>query len=153
MRAAKIVSASAALVLTGCATMPQTAPQGNFLPDYIDQAKLAGEAVHQLVALYPPASTRMALQHAAADKFGMALIRGLRNSGYAVQEAAPGAQRKHDAAPAKGGDALPLRYVADPVGSTSLVRITVAVGSQSLTRLYTAREGAVFPAGTWVRKE
>lgn len=155
MRAARSVSATAALVLalTGCATTLQTAPQGNFLPDNIDQARLASEAVRQLVALYPPARTRLALQHAATDKFGMALIKGLRDSGYAVQEVAPGAQRKHDAAPAKDGDALPLRYVADPVGSASLVRITVAVGSQSLTRLYTAREGAVFPAGIWVRKE
>jgi hypothetical protein len=155
VRAAKSVSAAAALVLvlTGCATTPQAAPQGNFLPDNIDQAKLASEAVRQLVVLYAPARTRLALQHAATDKFGMALIKGLRDSGYAVQEFAPGAERKHDAAPAKEGDALPLRYVADPVGSTSLYRITVAVGGQSLTRLYTARDGAVLPAGTWVRKE
>ena len=49
-----------ALALAGCATHP---PYGHFAnsPVAVDQA-IAADAVKQLTSLYPPATTRLALQ-------------------------------------------------------------------------------------------
>ena len=61
--------------LAGCAT---TAPStyGNFTqsaPAAFNQT-MADDAVKQLVAVYPPASTRFDLQNATPDAFGSSLV-------------------------------------------------------------------------------
>lgn len=71
--------------LAGCAT---TAPStyGNFTqsaPAAFNQT-MADDAVKQLVAVYPPASTRFDLQHATPDAFGSSLVESLRAKGYAL---------------------------------------------------------------------
>jgi hypothetical protein len=137
----RIINAAVlALALAGCAIPGTAPPQGNFLPAGIDQSRLAADAVRQIVAVYPPARIRLALQQPADDPFGAALLQGLRASGYVVQEAGKAPE-----------GALPLRYVADQAGP--LYRVMVAVGSQSLSRAYVAQGNALVPAGAWARKE
>ena len=134
--------------LAGCAT---TAPStyGNFTqsaPAAFNQT-MADDAAKQLVAVYPPASTRFDLQHATPDAFGSSLVESLRAKGYALLEFKPAAP---DATATAG---KPLRYILDQAES-NLYRVTLLVGNQSLTRAYSAAQnGTLYPAGAWVRKE
>ena len=138
-----VLAALAALALAGCAT---PAPHGNYLPSAtVDQQKLAGDAVKQLAALWPPARTPLELQQPTPDAFGAALVKGLRESGYALVEFNPDAM--------SASTARPLRYVLDRAGPANLYRLSVTVGSQSITRPYMERDGALVPAGYWVRQE
>nr|BCU00828.1 conjugal transfer protein TrbH [uncultured bacterium] len=150
-----------ALALTGCAT---TSPYGNYLQSAtVDQQKLAGEAVKQLATLWPPAKTRFELQQATPDAFGAGLVKELRESGYALLEFNPEAAKAKASAsteaapaveaPASATKALPLRYVLDQAGTSNLYRLTLTVGNQSITRPYLEQDGALVPAGYWVRKE
>ncbi|NML17011.1 conjugal transfer protein TrbH [Azohydromonas caseinilytica] len=143
MAATKIQGAAAlvlSLALGGCASTPKGVPQGNFLPQSVEQQWLAADTLRQLQVLYLPARTRLALAQPTTDPFGAALLKGLRTSGYAVQEGAKAAQ---------GTDgALPLRYVVDQLGG-GLVRVMVTVGGTSISRAY-ANQAA---AGPWMRKE
>ena len=131
-----------ALALGGCVTAPKGAvPQGNFLPQTVQQQRLANDALRQLQTLYLPARTNLALAQPVADPFGAALLKGLRSSGYAVQEAGT--------APAQVANApLPVRYVVDQLGG-GLVRVMVTVGTTSISRAYLDQAAA----GPWMRKE
>ena len=139
------------LGLAGCATPP--APYGNFIgqaPAGYDRT-IAEDAVRQLAAVYPPANTRFELQHATPDAFGRLLMASLRAKGYAVREAGPtlvaqGATARGEAgATTTAGPVLPLQYVLDrPAG---LVRVTLMIGDQSLTRAYLAQKDTLRPAG------
>jgi hypothetical protein len=145
------------LGLAGCATPP--APYGNFIgqaPAGYDRT-LAEDAVRQLAAVYPPAATRFEVRQATSDTFGRQLMTSLRAKGYAMREAgptaaAPGATaRGETGATAATSTVLPLQYVLDrPAG---LVRVTLMIGDQSLSRAYLAQNEALRPAGAWVRKE
>jgi len=151
-----------ALALGGCAT---TAPYGNFVqpPVTVDQQQLAGDAAKQLAALWPPAKTRFELQQPTPDEFGAALLGNLRSAGYAVLEYAPQTAAGAGNAQQKAADpvvvvtpttaALPLRYVLDHDAGTGLYRLTLLVGSQSITRPYLEQNHTLIPAGYWVRKE
>ena len=138
--------------LAGCASIE---PYGNFLganaPATLNE-KLAADTVKQLTVLYPPASTRFDLGQPTPDAYGSALVESLRIKGYAILEFEP-----DEAAPADNpdtvGPGLSLRYVLDAPASTNLYRVTVMVGSQSLSRAYVAQNETVAPAGAWVRKE
>ena len=157
-----IFAALFVLALGGCAT---TGQYGNFVPPTatVDQQQLAREAVQQLAVLYPPAKTRLELQQPTPDPFGQALVKSLRDKGYALLEYAPaGASTQAPASAASQASApattaasggLPLRYVLDQAGDSNLYRLTLMVGNQSITRPYLAQNGTFAPAGYWVRKE
>ena len=144
------------LGLAGCAAPPT--PYGNFVregPTGYDRT-VAEDGVRQLAAVYPPANTRFELQQATPDAFGKLLTASLRAKGYAVRESgaspiAQGPVARGEGSAANIAPALPLRYVLDQ--ASGLYRITLHVGSQSLTRAYLAQNGALQPAGAWVRKE
>jgi len=152
-----------ALALGGCATTSQSL-YGNFVQSAaLDQQKLAADAVQQLATLYVPARTRLELQQPTPDAFGQALVKTLRDKGYALLEFVPaGAPAQTSASassppspaetPAVPGG-LPLRYVLDQAGDSNLYRLTLMVGSQSITRAYLGQNGVFAPAGSWVRKE
>ena len=150
-----------ALGLGGCAT---TSQYGNFVQSAaLDQQKLATDAVQQLATLYAPARTRLELQQPTPDPVGQALVKSLRDKGYALLEYAPaGASTQAPASAASQASApattaasggLPLRYVLDQAGDSNLYRLTLMVGNQSITRPYLAQNGTFAPAGYWVRKE
>lgn len=143
-----------ALLLVGLAGCATNQPYGNFAqnsPAAYDQ-KMADDAVTQLVAVYPPASTRFDLLHPTPDAFGASLVESLRAKGYALLEFKPDAP----VAPNATTQATPgksLRYVLDQAPGANLYRVTLLVGNQSLTRAYVAQDGSVYAAGAWVRKE
>lgn len=168
--------ALAMFALGGCAT---TEPYGNFVASStaVDQTPLAREVVRQLASLWPPARTRLVLQHATNDAFGAALVGHLRSAGYAVVEygsargvgddsnapdqaavasyGAEGARGRMEAG-TEGMSTpavLSLRYVLDHDAGTDLYRLTLWMGTQSLTRAYQMQNGSLVAAGYWVRKE
>lgn len=143
-----------ALALAGCAST--TGPYGNFVEsEGLDHKKLARDAVKQLAALYPPAKTRFELKQRAPDAFGTALVATLRQQGYAVVEQAQEAKPEGAPAqaPARAAPALPLSYILDHAGESETYRLSVLVGTQSLSRAYLVQNGSFVPAGYWVRKE
>lgn len=136
-----------ALLVAGCATHP---PYGHFAasPAAVDEF-IAADAVKQLTAIYPPAKTRLTLAQPTPDPFGRALVRGLRQQGYALRELAP-----HGAKPSRSAESgLTLAYVLDDTGSLSLYRLTLHIGSQALSRAYRLESGTGVPASDWTRRE
>jgi hypothetical protein len=140
MRASLI--AAMLLTLSGCAS-----PYGNYasLPEATN-VQMADESAHELVLLYPPASTHLSISQTANDAYGMELVKQLREAGYAMQDAGSVAISGDDTAP------LPVSYTVDHLGY-ELSRITVNVGSQSLSRVYNTANDTITAAGSWTRKE
>lgn len=151
-----IVAVLFSLGLAGCATHT---PYGNFVnnPAGLNQQEIASDTVEKITELYPPAKTRFELQQPTPDAFGMALVRGLRDRGYAIlefdAEAANVEATTAPTNPAPTGSGLPLRYVFDQFTGTNMYRVTIMVGNESLTRPYSQENGGIVPAGYWVRKE
>ncbi len=141
--------------LAGCA-----APGAHSLGNYSDapapvQQQLAAAAARQLAMLYPPGHTRFVLQQAVSDGFGQPLAADLRARGYALQEFKAAASGAADsaAAPPAADAGVPLGYLLDQAAGPGLYRISLRVGSQTLTRVYQAHDGQLAPAGAWLRKE
>jgi len=144
------LAAVAALALAGCAT---TSQYGNYLPTAtVDQQNwFAIEAVKQLARRWPPAKTRLELKQATPDAFGIALVKGLRESGYSVLEFSP---KQIEDPSTTEANILPLHYALDQIGSddANIYRLTLLVGTESLTRPYIEQNGSVIP-GYWTHKE
>lgn len=151
------------VVLTGCVTAGPYgyAINGTIPPDMAE--RLAQDTVATMEAVYPPALTRLTLMHPATDPFGLTLTESLRRKGYGVREtrvhtpAIPStrdeqhAQREQPAVSHDEG--TPFRYVVDGPFEQRLYRVTVFIGTQSLSRAYRMDEQAMAHAGAWVRKE
>lgn len=143
-----------ATVLTGCAT---SSYYGNHLDsqENINQAQLANEAVTQLSKLYPPAATRFDLKHETNDAFGISLVKGLRENGFAVIEQLPTENSADNAQKRPVNIVNELRYVLDTTidNDMHLYRMSLIVNDSSITRPYLFQRGQILPAGYWVRKE
>ena len=133
------------LLLAGCAA--KTEPIENYVHTVstAGQELIAHDAVKKLVEIYPPAKTRLDLQQ-PHDPFGLLLVRDLRLEGYAIKELVP--EEKPDAA----SEGLFFKYVLDRA-DTSLFRLTLTVGSQSVSRPYQEENGLILPAGSWIHRE
>ena len=150
------------LVLAGCI---RPGPYGYIVngtvPSHLLE-RLAQETVTRMEALYPPAHTRLALTHPATDPYGVALTNELRRKGYGLMEYRERTRRtlttredmQRPVEPVVSNEAgVPFRYVVDGPVEPLLYRVTVFVGSQSLSRVYRMDEQAMAQAGAWVRKE
>ena len=148
-------------LLAGCVSPPYGyLVNGAVLPKMPE--RLAQDTVARMEALYPPAHTRLALTHPATDPYGQALIEALRRKGYGVMDyrmhtrMIPSTRddRPVAAQPSVSREAgLPFGYVVDGPFEPRLYRVTVYIGSQSLSRAYHMDEQAIAQAGAWVRKE
>lgn len=139
MRSASI--GAVALLLAGCAG--SSGHQGSYaaVTAPSDAQAMATDSLAELVKLYPPAISRVAIDPTAnGDGFGVALADGLRRRGYAVVEAS--GKRAADSS------ALPLRYVVDEP-TPGFYRVMLTVGGQSLTRGYRIGEAGVAPSAGW----
>ncbi len=148
-----IVSAVLAVFITGCAT---SSDFGNYASASKDSnQKMAEATTAKLVALYPPAQTRLKLLQPSADAYGSALVQGMRDKGYSIQEytSSDSASKATSAEALPGSSDLGLRYIVDAPASTNLYRVTVFVGTQSISRAFLAQDGKLHAAGVWVRKE
>ena len=150
------------LLLTGCVS---PSPYGYLVsvtvPPQMPE-RLAQETVARMEALYPPAHTRLALTHPATDAYGLALIEALRRKGYGVMESRVHTRTTlttRDDRPTpldpvvNKKEGIPFGYVVDGPFEPRLYRVTVFIGSQSLSRVYHMDEQTIAQAGAWVRKE
>ncbi len=150
------------LVLAGCVSPSPYGylVKGTVLPQMPE--RLAQDTVTRMEALYPPAHTRLALTHPATDAYGVALIEALRRKGYGVmehrvnrrvavstREDMPGSVQPT----VSHSEGLPFGYVVDGPFEPRLYRVTVFIGSQSLSRVYHMDQQVLAQAGAWVRKE
>jgi hypothetical protein len=141
-----------AFLLVGCAT---TKPSiyGTFIESSDMEAEtMATDAVKQITELYPPASTKIYVKQETPDAFGMALINGLRKKGFALLEYKDNTQASAGQLVFTAESGMPLYYILDQAGD-SLYRLTILVGTQSISRPYLAQNGTVVPAGCWMHKE
>lgn len=146
--------------MSGCA---KRTLQGNYLQTTPadKQQKLAADAVKQIAKIWPPAKTKFEMQHAATDPFGVAMVKSLRDSGYALTEYKKASESANSEAKGSsaastgsklGAQIYPFNYVLDQAGD-DLYRLTLSIGPQSITRPYLDRNGVFEPAGSWMRKE
>ena len=149
------------LLLAGCVSPPYGYLVTGTVPPQMPE-RLAQDTVARMEALYPPAHTRLALTHPATDPYGLALIEALRRKGYGVMEsrvntrAYPSTRDDMPVAaqPSVSREAgLPFGYVVDGPFEPRLYRVTVFIGSQSLSRVYRMDQHVFAQAGAWVRKE
>ncbi len=150
------------LLLAGCVS---SAPYGYLVNGAVPvqmPERLAQDTVTRMEALYPPAHTRLALTHPATDPYGLTLIEALRRKGYGVMENRVNTRMNSSTRddmpiavqPAVSREAgLPFGYVVDGPFEPRLYRVTLFIGSQSLSRAYLMDEQAIAQAGAWVRKE
>ena len=148
-----LLSILAVVMLSGCATRIK---QGDYTGDPTLKANLLAEdACKGMVAVYPPASTKLSLKSEVRDDFGAALVEKLRASGFAVLEPTSAVRRKaEEIMTPEVEQGLLFSYVLDNVPEEQLMRLTLFVGESSLSRAYRSMAGgSVAPAGAWVRKE
>ncbi len=150
------------LLLVGCVS---PSPYGYLVSGTVPPQmpeRLAQDTVTRMEALYPPAHTRLTLTHPATDPYGVALIEALRRKGYGVMESRvptrmnPSTRDDMPRAvqPVVSHDVgLPFGYVVDGPFEPRLYRVTVFIGSQSLSRAYRMDQQVLAQAGAWVRKE
>lgn len=131
--------------LSGCVTTEQ----GNFNSAPVSLAQtLAKDSANQLAMLYPPARTRFELNQPNQDPFGRALEGSLRQKGYSL-----GQTQSVSRSIKSSALGMPLNYLVDEPIKQSLFRVTLLLGSQSISRAYKLKNGILTPAGFWVRKE
>lgn len=134
-----IVAVMAFVLLGGCAAKPY----GTFVEAPLGyQGVMARDAVNQMANLYPPASTRLSLALEPQDLFGQVLIQNMRLNGYAVYESAT--------TPLAGS--VMFAYVLDNLDSNNY-RVSINVGSETLSRSYSIANRNITPNGLWTRKE
>ncbi len=129
------------LLMAGCAV--KTEQNLNFAPELTqaEQQQIVTDTVEKLAELYLPAKTRLSFQ-TNKDTFGISLVHDLREQGYEIQE------RTQNSPNDPSG--LQLRYILDQAGD--LYRVTVMIGSDSLSRPYSEENGVLTAAGYWVHK-
>lgn len=147
----RIFAALLILVLcAGCGKQP--GKYGNFAK--VESVDLIQDALGQMLASYPPARTHLTLLQDTPDMFGQSLVEAMRVNGYAVAEYAPPAKGKRNPAELDG---LDFAYVLDAYSDTRELRITLYIGSESLSRLYAVQEShgevTYAPIGYWARRQ
>lgn len=126
------------IVLSSCASMQY----GNFT--VASQSKdiyLAKDAASQLTHIYPPAQNIFYISQKVSNGFGTNLIHEMRNKGYGVIENVQPRQNAN------------LFYVVDEIRKGSLYRVSLYVGSQTLSRVYVKTKEQITPASPWSHKE
>ena len=150
------------LLLAGCVS---PSPYGYLVSGTVPPQmpeRLAQDTVTRMEDLYPPAHTRLALTHPATDPYGLALIEALRRKGYALMEHRVNTRTAistRDDMPVavqpavSHTEGLPFGYVVDGPFESRLYRVTIFIGSHSLSRVYLMDAQVIAQAGAWVRKE
>lgn len=138
------------LMLGGCATT-NTLNYGNYLKpsEAVVNKEMAVDSAKQLSATYSPAATRIDIKQPASDEFGGTLIKELRAKGYAVAEYNAANNPKTTSS---NNQHVNLQYIIDQVPTAKIYRTTLLINSRPLSRVYTAQNGVLRPAGAWVKR-
>jgi uncharacterized protein YceK len=137
------------LLLGGCATT-NTLTYGNYLKpsETAVNKEMAADSAKQLSATYSPAATRIDLKQPTSDEYGGTLIKLLRAKGYAVAEYNAATTPKSTSVT---NQHINLQYIIDRAAA-NFYRTTLLINNQPLSRVYTAQNGVLRPAGAWVKR-
>lgn len=125
-------------LLSSCTTMRY----GNFTQPLPGRdTYLAQDAVLQLTRTYPPAQNTFCLNQKVSDGFGVTLLHEMRKKGYGVIENVRPRQKAN------------FFYVVDEVEPGQLVRVSLYVHTQALSRLYANNKNQFAPVSAWSHKE
>lgn len=102
---------------------------------------LAQDAVSQLSRVYPPTQNTFYIHQQINDGFGIHLIREMRKKGYGIIENVQARQKAN------------FFYVVDMLAAKPLYRVSLYIGSQTLSRVYAKTRGKLEPVSPWSRKE
>lgn len=135
------------MMLAGCAPMKPAANVADLRGEVPSQA-LAEDAVLQLSKIFPPAKTQLYFTRATIDAFGHAFVAGLREMGYAVQEAAvnPMGDQSYQSS-------LPVAYIVAPMVGDEGYRLSLTVGGGVLSRAYSVQQDGTLVGGVWAYRE
>lgn len=127
-----------AVLLSSCASMRY----GNFTnASTAKDVYLAKDSVSQLTRVYPPAQNTFCISQKICDGFGIHLIQAMRQKGYGVIENVHPKQKAN------------FFYVVDEVEPGRLYRVSLYIGSQTLSRVYADTRGKFAPISPWSHKE
>ena len=125
-------------LLSSCTTMRY----GNFTqPSQGRDTYLAQDAVLQLTKTYPPAQNTFCLNQKVSDGFGVTLLHEMRKKGYGVIENVKPKRKAN------------FFYVVDEVEPGQLVRVSLYINAQALSRLYADNKNQFAPVSTWSHKQ
>lgn len=125
------------LLLSSCASLHY----GNFTQASSSRdIFLAQDAASQLTRVYPPAQNIFCIGQKLSDGFGMALIHKMREKGYGIMEHCP--KQKAN-----------FFYVVDEIKQSSLYRVSLYIGSQTLSRVYVKTKEQLLPFSPWSHKD
>lgn len=162
MRSRLFIVVLMAATCAACTVTPTAlSPSLDGLRDTGYERQLADDAGQQLQTLLPPASTRLVLQPGAVPSgLAAAMTTALRSAGYALDErsaerssGAPAEEAPTHPAEGNGPAGIQVRYVLDKVQQTDMYYLSLVAGRHRLGRAYLLQQGALHPAGTWVRGE
>lgn len=130
--------------VAGCTTTPY----GIHVEDLTDtdSQTIVRDVAHQLIQLYPPASTNFSLRYEVREAFGRKLVETLRHEGYAIQEHKPSI-----VSASIPSSVTSLAYILDR--HHELYRISIIADDQRLSRAYLRKDNVIHPAGHWVRQQ
>ncbi|KTC71805.1 conjugal transfer protein TrbH [Legionella birminghamensis] len=130
------------LLCISCLASCTSLRYGNFtqLPPH-GVERMARDTALELSHVYPPAKNRLCLSQSIADPFGLQLIEGLRQKGFAVMEKTTSSREAN------------FSYVVDAPIASHLYRVSVFVGERSLSRAYRLYHGELVPVSGWTVQE
>lgn len=115
-----------------------------------DFGVIADEAADKLGALYAPASTRFVLARVSNSACGLALVRRLRDKGFAVRESEVGDSMKVNT---EANDAaIPLTCFIEPFGDGVRLGLRLGDGWSALDRVYQHLSGTWQALGPWTQR-
>lgn len=127
-----------AALLSGCVSQRY----GNFTPlSQGSDAYLAADAAAQLTRVYPPAQNTFCIGQRVTDGFGINLVQHLRKNGYGINENQCPKQKAN------------FFYVIDALQPQRHYRVSLFIGTQTLSRLYAKNHNNTFPVSAWTHKE
>ena len=155
------VMALCTVSVLGCSIFRQHGDFANASKSFNEH--MAVDAAGQISGFYPPAITRLKLQHSARDAFGTELTSTLRGRGFAVEEIVSSSMHAGEHAmldvaaetktpTTKGTTTKPMTYVVDRLGDSQYL-VSIHVGDESIARHYQVHIDRLMAIGHWVRKQ
>ncbi len=134
----KLLSLVLSLLLCSCATMQY----GNLIDvSRSNDSYLAQDSAKQIRNVTVPARTSFFIYEKVNDPFGVKLIEHLRRKGYGIVEEVHPKQKAN------------FHYVVDRLQGHEVIRVSLFIGSQQLSRAYVQKHNKLYPIGTWSHKE
>lgn len=140
-----IFIAIAILGLNGCVHQNY----GNFTKlSPINNERIAADTALQVASLYPPATIHLVVSQPVTDDFGKSLVKELRSRGFALAEYSARINADKNSKPGE----KEFHYILDST-NPDLIRISVIIGGETVSRAYLNHDNSVAPAGTWIRRQ